>query len=76
MGFYWRGLPILVVKINGESMNLMRMMYISVKVYKDELTDALADKQVTKSLFRGIGAVILLGGLIFGYIIMKNKASE
>lgn len=73
IGFYWRGLPILVIKINGESINQLRMMYISVKVYKDELVEKLADKKLSKILFGGMGTILLLGGLLIGYTIIKSK---
>jgi len=68
VGFYFRGLPILVLKVTGnESNNQERMIYISVKVYKDELSRGLTDKKLSRLLAGTLGGLLLIGGLFIGY---------
>lgn len=73
VGFYFRGLPILVLKVIGnESNNQERMIYISVKTYKDELSRGLTDKKLSRLLAGTIGGLLLLGGVFVGYKVMHN----
>lgn len=77
IGFYWRGLPILIIKINREPTEEPppRMMYISVKVFKDELADRIADKKMSRAVVGTLGGILILGGLITGYIFMNKNSS-
>lgn len=75
IGFYFRGLPILIIKVTGgESINQDRMIYISVKVYKDELAQGLTDSKLIKLVAGTIGGVLLIGGIIIGYSFIKAKS--
>lgn len=72
IGFYWRGLPILAVKYNNVEYetNNHRMMYVSVKVFKDELTQ----KAMINKFFKW-GSYILggIGALGVGYYYYKKS---
>lgn len=74
IGFYFRGLPILIIKV-GTTPNQDRMIYISVKVYKDELSQHLTDKKLSRLVAGTIGGLLLVGGIIFGYTFLKSKSS-
>lgn len=63
IGFYFRGLHILTIKVNKD-MITNRRMYISVKVYKDELKDKITEKKINRGVFIGVGTVLALGGII------------
>lgn len=76
IGFYFRGLPILVIKVTGgESINQGRMIYISVKVYKDELAEGITNNKLSRLMAGIIGGVFLIGGAIIGYSFIKSKTS-
>lgn len=76
IGFYFRGLPILIVKVTGgQSINQDRMVYISVKVYKDELAQGLTDKKLSNMLAGTIGGLLLIGGAIIGYKLVQNQST-
>ncbi|ARF09610.1 hypothetical protein Indivirus_1_233 [Indivirus ILV1] len=62
--FYWRGLPILVIKTEGN--NKQTMMYIAVKTFKDESTKKAMTKLGSKIAFGTLG-VIAASGLLFVY---------
>lgn len=74
IGFYWRGLPILVVKTKTEEQPT-RMMYVSVKVYKDLLAERLADKKINRAMIGTFGGLLVLGGLFAGYLFMNKNNS-
>lgn len=74
IGFYWRGLPILIIKTKDSDDPPPRMMYISVKVYKDDLAERIADKKVNRTVVGTLGGILLLGGIAAGYFfITKNN---
>lgn len=75
IGLYFRGLPILIIKIlNGQINNQDRMIYLSLKVYKDELTQRLTDKKLSKILAGTLGGFAVLGGLVIGYKFMAQTS--
>jgi len=75
IGFYFRGLPILIIKVTGgDSINQDRMIYISVKVYKDELAEGLTNNKLSKLLAGTLGGLLLIGGVLIGYSFIKTKA--
>lgn len=69
IGFFWRGLPILCLKINDNKQR-NRMVYISVKVYKDELDDYLNEQKVGKTGTIVLASLVVVG-LIGGYLYYK-----
>lgn len=71
IGFYWRGLPILIVKINSNTIQ-QRMMYISVKVYKDDLSEKLTNKNISRILAGGIGGLLIIGGIFAGITLFRK----
>ncbi|QKF94334.1 hypothetical protein QKU48_gp0876 [Fadolivirus algeromassiliense] len=79
--FYWRGLPIMTIKITGdpsnETLNTQansgRMIYVSVKAYNDELQTYLTDKKISRVVAGTIGGLLLLGGAMFAYGFVKSK---
>ncbi len=74
IGFYFRGLPLLVLKVTGNQVNNQdRMIYVSVKVYKDELTQNLSDKKLSRYIAGILGGLFLIGGVWIGYTFVKNK---
>ena len=72
IGFYWRGLPIIIIKVNNE-MIPQRMMYISVKVYKDDLAEKITDKKISRVVAGAIGGLLIVGGIFAGITFMKTK---
>jgi hypothetical protein len=74
VGFYWRGLPILVVKTRSEEQPT-RMMYVSVKVYKDLLAERLTDKKINRAIVGTFGGLLVLGGLFAGYLFINKNNS-
>lgn len=76
IGFYWRGLPILIIKIKSDNPNQQRMMYISVKVYKDEFNGKFIDKKMSRYLFAGVGSIVALGLLLIGYSFVKGQSDQ
>jgi hypothetical protein len=64
----------LIIKV-GATPNQDRMIYISVKVYKDELSQHLTDKKLSRLVAGTIGGLLLVGGIIFGYTFLKSKSS-
>lgn len=76
IGFYWRGLPILIIKINKEGIDPpTRMMYISVKVFKDDLAERITNKNLNRAVIGTFGGMLLLGGLIAGYLFVNKNNS-
>lgn len=75
IGFYWRGLPILIIKIGKETSDNPppRMMYISVKVFKDDLAERISDKKVNRAVVGTLGGILLVGGLIAGYLFINKN---
>lgn len=74
IGFYFRGLLLLVVRINGGKFNNQdRMIYISVKVYKDELMQGLSDKNLSKVMAGVFGGILVIAGVMVGYMMMRKK---
>ena len=74
IGFYFRGLPLLVLRVMGNQVNNQdRMIYVSVKVYKDELTQNLNDKKLSRYVAGIFGGLFLIGGVWIGYAFVKNK---
>lgn len=74
IGFYWRGLPILILQVMNETAkNMSRMMYISVKVYKDELKVQVNDKKMQRGVIVGLGSLALFGGLFSIMSFFKSK---
>lgn len=79
IGFYWRGLLIVTIKINSDQQELQlvnsRMMYVSVKVYKDELQTAMTDRKISRVLAGTIGGLLVIAGAIFAYSVLRKKDS-
>jgi len=74
IGFYWRGLPILVIRVTGGKQNQERMMYISVKVYKDEYSTNLGARRAIKYTVVGFAVVSVLAvGLGALFFTKKNS---
>lgn len=79
--FMWRGLPIITIKVTGDQQTPQlpqgRMMYVSVKVYKDELQTLMTDRKISRVVAGTIGGLLILGGAMFAYTFLKNRiASE
>jgi|688.fasta_scaffold565377_1 hypothetical protein len=74
IGFYFRGLPIVIVRIlNNKQQQLNdRFIYISVKVYKDVLTQGLNDRKLSRILAGSVGGALVLGGVVIGYMMIKK----
>lgn len=73
IGLYFRGLPLLIIKINNEqNNNVDRMVYLSLKVYRDELTQGLSDRKLTKIIAAGLGGILLSGVAFVGYKLLKS----
>ena len=74
IGLYFRGLPILIIKITNDQLNNQdRMIYLSLKVYKDELTQRQTDKKFSKILAGTIGGFLLFAGAVVGYKLFSNN---
>jgi hypothetical protein len=73
-GFYFRGLPLLILKItDGPTNNDFRMVYISVKVYKDTIKEDLNDIKVSKIVAGSLGSIFVLAVGMIGYSFIKGK---
>lgn len=74
IGFYFRGLLLLVLKVTGNQVNNQdRMIYVSVKVYKDELTQGLSDKKLSRFVAGIFVGILLIGGAWIGSKIMRGN---
>lgn len=76
IGFYWRGLPILILRITGGKQNQERMMYISVKVYKDEYSTNLGARRAIKYTVIGFAAIGALAVGIGALFYTKTKSAN
>lgn len=73
IGFYFRGLLLLVLKVTGNQVNNQdRMIYVSVKVYKDELNQSLSDKKLSRYVAGIFVGLLLIGGAWFATKIMRD----
>lgn len=74
IGFYFRGLLLLAIKVTGtQTNNLDRLVYVSVKVYKDELERRMNDKRLSKIMAGTIGGIIIIGGALISYSFIKSR---
>lgn len=76
--FYWRGLPIITIKVNNDNpdnqLHNGRMMYVSVKVYKDELHTYRTDRKISRVVAGTVGGLLILGGAIFAYSFFRSRS--
>ena len=78
IGFYWRGLPILIVKVKNENLSKEqnRIMYISVKVYKDDLKEKIMEKKMNRGVAMGIIGILVFGAAFAGFAFFKRKIEK
>ena len=70
--FYWSGLPLVAININNSAIQKIRMIYVSTKLYRDELQNYLTDKKIS-NVVGAMGGILLMGSIIAGYIILKKS---
>lgn len=65
--FYWRGLPILVVKVKSDTPNTKQMMYIAVKTYQYGYNTKCTTRNLITSAGMLIGGILVLtaGAFLF-----------
>lgn len=73
-GFYFRGLPILfITTTNNRVPDNSRVIYVSVKVYKDELSQQTNDIKLTKLLTGFTAGALVFIGVICGASFWLSK---
>jgi len=74
IGLHFRGLPLLIINIiNDKVNNENTMIYLSLKVYKDELTQRITDKKFSKILAGTVGGIVLFVGGMVGYKLLSGE---
>ena len=63
IGFYWNGIPILRIKQNKTGVK-ERELHVSIHRYNKEKMSLLADKKSNKIIVFGIGASIIIAGVV------------
>ncbi len=72
--FCWRGFPILAILIKNDKIKYpsSRMIYVSLKVYKDELANLVAEKSIVRIMTGTFIGLILVAGIFIGYNLYEE----
>jgi len=72
--FNWRGLPLLIIKTKSD-VAPQRMVYVSIRVFRDDLDNNINEKKISRFIVSALGSVVLLIGLCGGFMLYKKSQS-